>query len=133
METRAVTVGGLQGLDYHEFGQDHQQSVADLPIVGEVDPYAVIGASIERYVRDDVIEPVVAQYLDVRLRIQRGKRLSRLKLPKTDNGALDLIRAEPINARNLIKQSSLGEQRTRRVLYAHPGGQPALSAYAGVL
>ncbi len=33
----AVTVRGLQGLDYSEFGQDHHQSVADLHIVGEVD------------------------------------------------------------------------------------------------
>ncbi len=106
---------GLAGGSYAFYSEE---LVPQPQVVGEVDPYTVIGASIDRHVRDATVESVVEQFLTVRLRIQRGKRLPRLKLPKSDAPLLDLLRAEPINAQNMIAQSPLTPDRTRRVLYA---------------
>ncbi|MGD8862943.1 MAG: hypothetical protein PVI30_23215 [Myxococcales bacterium] len=85
---------------------------------GEADPVTIVGASIERYVRDDVAAELVDRYAKTRLRLQPGKRLKRLALPDSARPLLDLVRAEPANTATLAQGSPLPPEQTRRVLYA---------------
>jgi tetratricopeptide (TPR) repeat protein len=85
---------------------------------GEADPITIVGASIERYVRDDVAAELVDRYAKTRLRLQPGKRLGRLSLPASARPLLDLVRAEPANTTALTQGSPLPPEQTRRVLYA---------------
>jgi hypothetical protein len=87
-------------------------------LTGELNAYALIGASIERYARPDVVQATVSRFAGTRLRLARAQRIRDLGLPASDRPLLDLIRAEPASPERLVELSPLGQERTERVLYA---------------
>jgi hypothetical protein len=87
-------------------------------VQGVVDPYELITASLDEHSREDMVDALIARFIDTKLRIQAGRDLERLRLPARDKPLLELIRAAPASPRELIAQAPLPQQRTRKLIYA---------------
>jgi len=87
-------------------------------IRGAVDPYALVSAARERHTRDDVVDGVLRQHANVKLRLQPGRDISRLQLTADDRVALDLLRAGPSRVDELVAGSPRPARATRHLLYA---------------
>ncbi|MDH5675733.1 MAG: hypothetical protein OEZ06_26650 [Myxococcales bacterium] len=90
----------------------------DAVLYGNIDPYAVLSASLADHARDDIVEGVVERYRGSALRIQPGRPIERLQLQAGDAVVVELLRAEPSTPEELVELSPLPVERTKRVLYA---------------
>jgi tetratricopeptide (TPR) repeat protein len=85
---------------------------------GVVDPYELLTASLDGHVRDDMVGAVLARFAGKALRMLPGREIERLRLRAEYTPLLELIRAAPATADELVAQTPLPEQQVRRVLYA---------------
>jgi tetratricopeptide (TPR) repeat protein len=85
---------------------------------GVVDPYELLAASLDGYVRDDMVDAVLARFAGRALRMLPGREVERLRLRAEHGPLLELIRAAPATADELIAQTPLPQLQVRRVLYA---------------
>jgi tetratricopeptide (TPR) repeat protein len=99
------------------FDEDLLAGVLDA-IAGNVDPYTLLAASLSGHAREDVIQNVLQRYRGSRLRLPPHREIERLRLDPIDQQLLELIRAAPATPEELLAQSPLGEERTRRLIYA---------------
>jgi hypothetical protein len=83
---------------------------------GEIDPIALITASLRGSAREDAIEAVIARFGDERLRLTPRVSLDRYGFDTKENAFLDLVRAAPDTAQMLC--ATWGDARqARRLLY----------------
>jgi tetratricopeptide (TPR) repeat protein len=97
----------------------YAQALLERPtIAGQLDPYEMMGAAFHGgHLRDDMAKEVVERFGDTPLRLKPGRELQRLKLRRDVTPLLDLIRAAPATASELLAQSPLSAAMTRRLLY----------------
>lgn len=86
-------------------------------ISGHVDAYALLAASLAAHVRDDVVDNVLSRFRNQTLRLPPRRDVGWLRLDKQAGVLVELIRAAPTTAEELIAQTPLPEGRTRRLLY----------------
>lgn len=92
--------------------------VGDTGVKQRVDPVGLIASSLRGASRDDAVERVLGQLGGVALRFKGGaidpKRLG--LLPKEER-FLEVIRASPATAEDLVRQCELGEALGKRLVY----------------
>jgi curved DNA-binding protein CbpA len=81
-----------------------------------VEPLELITASLRGAARDDAIDAVLRRLGQLKLRIRTGANLEALGLGDKEKQFVELIRAEPTDAADLI-QTSGNERVARRLLY----------------
>lgn len=110
----------LCGLTDGEFSFFEENLLAgrDGVLTGVVDPYEMLVASLRDHARDDMVEAVLERYKGGKLRLQPGRDLNRLRLSDEIRPLLELIRAAPATAEELVKLSPLRATTTKRMLYA---------------
>jgi tetratricopeptide (TPR) repeat protein len=99
------------------FEEDLLSGVSDA-IAGDVDPYALLGASLREHTRDDVVDDLLLRYRGCKLRLPPKREVDRLHLDRFDLALVDLIRAAPATPEELLAQAPLPVLRARRLLYA---------------
>lgn len=102
----------------YAFYQDDRLTGEPTTISGNVDPYSLIAASLDKYAREDAIDTVLQRFGSMRLRMPPNRELDRLRLDARDTPFIDMLRAAPATLDELLRQSPLPAERTRRVLYA---------------
>jgi tetratricopeptide (TPR) repeat protein len=91
--------------------------LGDDRISGRVDPISLITESLRSMSRDDVVEKVLARFVDTRLRIAAGVDLKRYEFTPEERGLVDLLLADPAPVAALVEGSGLPEARARRIVY----------------
>jgi curved DNA-binding protein CbpA len=81
-----------------------------------VEPLELITASLRGAARDDAIDTVLRRLGQLKLRLRTGANLNSLGLGDKEKQFVELIRAEPTSAADLI-QTSGNERVARRMLY----------------
>lgn len=84
---------------------------------GTLDPYRFLSASLARYARQDLVDRVLERYAGVRMRLQPGRDLERLKLDVEQRALLDLLRADPATPEALEANAPMSREGARRTLY----------------
>lgn len=87
-------------------------------VSGVVDPYELLGASLEQHTRDDMVEALLKRFAGQPLRMLPKRDIERLRLKPAYKSFLDLIRAAPAPPEELLAQTELPQPTARRVLYA---------------
>ncbi len=85
-------------------------------LTSNVEPLELITASLRGAARDDAIDAVLRRLGQLKLRIRTGANLGALGLGDKEKQFVELIRAEPTDAADLI-QTSGNERIARRLLY----------------
>ena len=84
--------------------------------IGEVDPIALITASLRGAAREDAVEAVITRFGEQRLRLTPRVALDRYGFDEKESAFLDLVRAAPDTAQMLC--ATWGDARqARRLLY----------------
>ncbi|MBN1655102.1 MAG: DnaJ domain-containing protein [Deltaproteobacteria bacterium] len=84
---------------------------------GNVDPFALIARSLRESARDEVVDAVVEQLGDAKLRIQPQSDLERYNFISKERALVELVLAEPAPVETLIRNSGLESRLAKRVLY----------------
>jgi tetratricopeptide (TPR) repeat protein len=84
---------------------------------GSVDPLALVAQSLRGSTRDDVVDEVLQQLGDAKLRMQPKANLGRLGLEPKELALVELLQAEPTNVQSLIRCAYLPERQGRRLIY----------------
>ncbi len=83
---------------------------------GQVDPHALIAASLRGGAREDIVDQVLARFGDAKLRLKRGSQLGRFGFIPKETAFIELLRAEPQTVAELVQRA--GNTKTaRRTLY----------------
>jgi tetratricopeptide (TPR) repeat protein len=112
-----VPLCGLKAGDFSFFEGDLLES-ADDAIAGVIDPYTLLAASLREHAREDMVQAVLDRYRGLKLRLMPGRDLERLGLTADDRKLIELIRAAPATAEELVQQSPLAAEQVRHLLYA---------------
>jgi len=83
---------------------------------GQVDPYALVAASLRGVTREDAVEAILGRFGEARLRLRPGLDLQRFRLTPQEQGFIELVRAEPQTAGELIRLAK-DERMAKRLLY----------------
>lgn len=86
-------------------------------VTGLFDPQAFVAIAAHRYPRPDVVDGVLARYPGMRLRMQLGIDVERLRLAPAEVRLVEVMRAEPSDVETLCAHSELSLEDTRRLLY----------------
>jgi tetratricopeptide (TPR) repeat protein len=110
----------LCGLRAGEFSFFEDDLIGQNPdaVVGIVDPYELLAASLQDNARDDMVDSVLQRFDGKQLRMLPGREIERLRLPDEHKPMLDLIRAAPATSEELIAQAPIPQPQARRLLYA---------------
>lgn len=95
------------------------QALASAPLIrGELDPYALLYASLREHARDDMVDGVLARYPRATLALPADRDVSRLQLDEGDQAIVDALRHKPATVDAIVMSSPLPGLHTRRLLYA---------------
>jgi hypothetical protein len=89
----------------------------DSLLVGNLDPYRFLSASLTQYARDDLVDRVLERYAGVRMRLQPRRELERLRLDEEQRVLLDVLRASPATPEELSADAPMPTQKARRTVY----------------
>lgn len=84
---------------------------------GKVDPFAIIAASLRGAARDDVVQEVLGRVDGRALRVRANADITRFALTPKEQIVVELLRAEPSTAEEIIASSGLPARTATRVLY----------------
>lgn len=90
--------------------------IGDKGVDGQLDPLALVAASLRGGMRDSIVEAVLSNHGGKLLRIKAGAPLERFRFIKSELTFLEMFRAGPVNADAAIRASASGKS-ARRVLY----------------
>jgi len=83
---------------------------------GDVEPHALITASLRGIARDDAVSTVLDRFGDGRVRLVRGVDLSRYRFDRKESAFIEVLQAEPATVEELVATG--GDPRAaRRLLY----------------
>ncbi len=86
-------------------------------LVGRVDAYALVTASVRGPVREDAVEAVLSKFGTSPVRIKQGTDLARFQFTQKESSFIEVMRAEPASIIDLMSAGGLPEKTARKFLY----------------
>jgi hypothetical protein len=122
MQTLLPACGFTTG-EFAFYSGDHinavQEALEKTEIIeGQLDPYALLYASLRDHARDDMADGVLARYPTAKLMVPADRDVARLGLDDHDQAVVDALRAKPMSVDEIIMSSPLPGLHTRRLIYA---------------
>ena len=117
LEQVLVMLAGLDDAPYAFYTDDLVSPYQEHILRGQADAYTVVTAACRAVVPDAIVERLLANYEGTPLKLEPGKRLSRLSLNGSEQRVVALLRASPLDLLGLEQQSGLGRDAVRRLAY----------------
>ncbi len=102
---------------YAFYGDQDLVGSGDETRTGKVDPFAIIAASLRGAARDDVVQEILARVEGRPLRVRANADVTRFALNPKEQIVVELLRAEPATADQIIASSGLPTKTAIRTLY----------------